>query len=143
MAPRRIIRARVRPKIAAVRALPRGTTWARPRCPAQPTPQPGIVEILGQRLPADQAQAQIAILNLQPVYLVSDPPAANAVADWGGMTLDQRRQAARQMANQVLNMDPALRLQYVQQQTLIAEQVMRQLPPHQHDAVLTGTGAEV
>lgn len=123
---------------AIVKALPRGTTWAKLYLPAPAkgrafraddmaayaqaqtrllgrpagaTPEPGMVEILGQRLPADQSQAQIAVLNLQPVYLVTGPPAANGLADWGGMTLEQRRQAARQMANQVLNMDPAVRLQ--------------------------------
>ena len=63
--------------------------------------------------------------------------------DWGQMTEEQRRQAARQAAERVLNMDPALRLQYLQQHMMTFDTVMAQLPPDQHDALFRSMGAEV
>ena len=111
-----------------------------------PTPA-GTVEILGRRLPEAQAQAPVAALDLKPVYLVTNPNARTVgetgAAGWGQMTEEQRRQAARQAAERVLNMDPSLRLQYLQQHMMTFDTVMRQLPPDQHDALHRSMGAEV
>ena len=156
-----------------VQALPRGTTWLKLYLPppAQGRPwngddlaayakaqarlygplrQPsgtaaGMVEILGQKIPAEQARGAIAALNLTPVYLVTNPTfgAAGEMVDWSQMTQEQRRAAARLAAERILNMDPALRSQYLQQHMMTFETVMRQLPPDQHDDLLRSMGAEV
>ena len=106
---------------------------------------PGTVEILGQKIPAEQARETITTLNLAPVYLVTNPAldTAGEMGDWSQMTLDQRRAAARQAAERILNMDPALRSQYLQQHMMTFETIMRQLPPDQHDDLLRSMGAEV
>jgi hypothetical protein len=106
---------------------------------------PGTVEILGQKIPAEQARETITTLNLAPVYLVTNPAldTAGEMGDWSQMTLDQRRAAARQAAERILNMDPALRSQYLQQHMMTFDTIMRQLPPDQHDDLLRSMGAEV
>jgi hypothetical protein len=80
---------------------------------------------MGQRLPADRAAGIIAALNLKPVYLVTNPNerittasgnAVNDLARWTQMTPEQQQQYARQQAQQLLNMDPALRQQMFRQQ---------------------------
>ncbi len=155
---------------ALAKALPRGTTWAKLYLPAPksragfngddvaqyaqaqarllgtvgaPTPA-GTVEILGQRVPADQAETYIAGLNLKPVYLLTNPlqsrlaNASAAPSQWNGMTPDQRRQYAQQQASQLAGMDPAQRDALLQQSFMIFNQAMRLLPPDQAKSVLQG-----
>jgi hypothetical protein len=155
---------------ALAKALPRGTTWAKLYLPSPrgragfngddvaqyaqaqarllgtvgaPTPA-GTVEILGQRVPADQAATYITGLNLKPVYLLTNPlqsRLANANADpsqWNGMTPDQRRQYAQAQASQLAGMDPAQRDALLQQSFMIFNQAMRLLPPDQRQSVLQG-----
>jgi hypothetical protein len=154
---------------ALAKALPRGTTWAKLYLPAPkgrgsfngddvaqyaqaqarlfgtvgaPTPT-GTVEILGQRVPADQAEAYITGLNLKPVYLLTNPLQARLASttdssQWNGMTPDQRRQYAQQQASLLASMDPAQRDALMQQSFMIFNQAMRLLSPEQRQAVLQG-----
>jgi hypothetical protein len=122
-----------------VRVLPPGTTWSKLYVPApangrwdaevvaefarvqarqlgttvgRPTP-PGIVEVLGQRMPTAKANEHITALNLKLVYLVTNPQAQVALAtmDWRRMTLKQREARTRQQAQRILALDPARRIQ--------------------------------
>jgi hypothetical protein len=154
---------------ALAKALPRGTMWAKLYLPAPkgrggfngddvaqyaraqarlfgtvgaPTPA-GTVEIMGQRVPSDQADAYITGLNLKPVYLLTNPlqPGLAGAADpsqWNGMSPEQRRQYAAQQANHLAGMDPAQRDALMQQNFMIFNQAMRLLSPEQRQAVLQG-----
>jgi hypothetical protein len=114
--------------------------------------QAGTVEILGQRVPAEKAQEYITGLNLKPVYLVTNPrlratasqPAAgvadNNLQQWMQMTPEQRQQYAQAQASQLLNMDPTLRQQMMEQQRMIMRQMMRQMTPEQRQQMFQGRG---
>ena len=114
----------------------------------------GTVEILGQRIPEDRAAAFITGLNLKPVYLVTNPslrPSGGAgggtaqaltadAARWAKMTPEQQQAYARQQAQQVLNMDPALRRQVFEQQRSMMRAVIQQMTPEQRQQLFQGTG---
>lgn len=111
---------------------------------------PGTVEILGQRVPAGQATEMVTALKLKPVYLVTNParraeaassqgPAGN-VAQWGQMTPEQQQTFANQQAQQLLNMDPALRQQVFQQQRAVMRAMFRQMGPEQRRQMFQGFG---
>lgn len=101
----------------------------------------GTVEILGQRIPQDKAAAYVSDLNLKPVYLVTNPSrqvAASSnqgttadVAKWAQMTPEQQQQYARQQAQQLMNMDPALRRQMFEQERALRRAVFEQMTPEQ------------
>ena len=148
-----------------VRSLPKGTTWAKLYLPAAPTrkgyngddvaqfafaqmrlvgsvgaaPPPGTVEIFGQRVPADKAAIYIQGLNLQPVYLITNPSArANAgqQTSWADMTPEQQKATVARQAQTLLNMDPAARAQMMQQQFQVFAQFMQQMPPDQRQSFM-------
>jgi len=110
---------------------------------------PGIVEIFGQKISSDKAKEYIAGLNLQPVYLISNPNAKSAFglmgdpSQWGAMTPEQRQKYAQDTASQLANMDPASRNALMQQNFLVFGQLMRQLPPDQRNGLFQGMGGPV
>nr|CAA9286575.1 hypothetical protein AVDCRST_MAG63-3998 [uncultured Armatimonadetes bacterium] len=108
----------------------------------------GTVEILGQRVPQEKAHEVIAALNLKPVYLVTNPrlrttavggnPGAVDSAQWARMSPAEQQQFARQRAAQLINADPALRKQMLQQmvtqqtpERMIMREMMQQMSPQQ------------
>ncbi len=153
--------------IEVVKALPEGTTWtklylplptsgrwngddlaayaqAQSRLFASAAPMPaGIVEILGQRLPAERAREYIVGLNLRTVYVISNPQArlaasrgSNSLVQLAQMTPEQ----VQQQAAQIVNMDPALRNQMMRQMVSVFAQAMGQLSPEQRQQMFQGTG---
>jgi hypothetical protein len=121
-----------------VRALPEGTTWIKLYVPApvngrwdgnhvadyaraqvrqigtvaRPAPE-GTVEILGRYLPMRKAREYATALNLQLVYLVTNPRPQTltaGAADWSRMTTEQREWVARQHAQRIMTLDPASRI---------------------------------
>lgn len=156
-----------------VGALPRGTQWARVYLPATAnsrnwtgdavadyvyaqsklfgavgaaTPA-GTVEIMGQRVAADQARTLITALNLRPVYLITNParrPVPGASGDpsqWGSMSPEQQQQYAQQQAQQLLNMDPTARTAMLQQQLSVLGSMMQQMTPEQRREMMQSVGA--
>jgi uncharacterized membrane protein YgcG len=158
-----------------VGALPRGTQWARVYLPATAnsrtwtgdavadyvyaqsklfgavgaaTPA-GTVEIMGQRVAADQARTLITALNLRPVYLITNParrPAGGAgvagdPSQWSAMSPEQQQQYAQQQAQQLLNMDPAARTAMLQQQISVLGTMMQQMTPEQRRDMMQNVGA--
>ncbi len=153
-----------------VAALPQGTTWAKLYLPppaggrgydgnivadyakAQSrlvgpvggeTPA-GIVEIFGQRIPSDKAQAHIAALNLKPVYLITNPNSTSGFglngdpSKWSSLTPEQQKKFAQDTAAQLANMDPASRNALMQQNFMIFGQLMQQLPADQRTGLFQG-----
>ena len=114
----------------------------------------GTVEILGQRIPEDRAAAFITGLNLKPVYLVTNPsrrPTGTGTtgmtqsltadaAKWAKMTPEEQQAYAKQQAQQVLNMDPALRRQVFEQQRSMMQAVIQQMTPEQRQQLFQGFG---
>lgn len=156
---------------AIVKTLPAGTTWAKLYLPAPASSRgyrgddvaqyalaqarlfgnvggatpAGTVEIMGQKIAADRAEAFIAGLNLKPVYLVTNPRGPGIAmndAQWTSMTPEQKRAYAEQQAQQFLAMDPNARNEFFQKNFMIFGQVMRMLPPDQRGMMFGGTGVE-
>jgi len=117
----------------------------RPRPNSMPAPAataplaPGEVEILGRRLASEQAAPVVGALGLRPVYLITNPKAADdpiqkmsagqmeALRMWMSMTPEQQGIAADQQIDQLINMDPALRQQLFGQQMKVAEKMMSKI----------------
>jgi hypothetical protein len=149
-----------------VRGLPAGTTWAklylpepkgrRPYTgddvaayavaqsklfgPVGGTEAPGTVEIMGQKIPAERADAYVKGLNLQPYYVITNPnarggqPGMMGSVDprrWAEMSTEDRQRAVNQSASQLANLDPATRNLLMQQHFMVMSAMMRLLPPDQ------------
>jgi hypothetical protein len=149
---------------AIVKGMPQGTTWAKVYLPitksrmdadavsdyvmaqaklfgsAGAATPAGMVEIMGQRVPADQAQTVITALNLKPVYLISNPLLKSAGQNWARLTPDQQKQYAAQQAQQILNMDPAAQQQLIQQQMAVFGSVVQQMTPEQRQQMMQNFG---
>jgi len=132
-----------------VQTLPPGTTWIKVYAPvpandrwsadavadyaraqarllgksSRPAP-PGMVEIFGHTVPADQAQVHLDALNLKLVYLVTNPrPAAAAAAgsplmpaaEWQRLGPEMQDRYVQQQAQQLMRLDPSTRAQVVRQ----------------------------
>ncbi|MES2465339.1 MAG: hypothetical protein V4671_32635 [Armatimonadota bacterium] len=147
-----------------VKGLPQGATWAKVYLPATKSrleadavsdyvmaqaklfgsagaaAPAGMVEIMGQRVPADQAQGVITALNLKPVYLISNPLLKAAAQNWSKLSQDQQKQYAAQQAQQILNMDPAAQQQMFQQQMAVFGSVMQQMTPEQRQQMMQNFG---
>lgn len=157
---------------ALVKTLPAGTIWGKLYLPMPPnrknydanaladfalaqtrlfgpiggsTPS-GTIELLGQKLTGDKAQASLTALGLRPYYLISNPIAKSNSGfglnanpgQWQGMTPDQRKQYIDSQAQSLLSMDPATRNSLMQQNFMIFSSFMRQLPPDQQKDVFSG-----
>lgn len=104
----------------------------------------GTVEFFGQNLPAEKAQPHLAGLNLQPVYLITNPtPSAGLTkladqSQWNAMTPEQRQKYVQDQATQLASMDPAARNALVQQHFMVFGQLMRQMSPDQRAGIFQG-----
>lgn len=96
----------------------------------------GTVEILGQPIPAAQAQSYIAGLRLQPVYLVSNPQAQsaanggrrrNALPEAAQANMTPQQQAAMQQRQQQRD--------FFRQMTPQQRQEYRQMTPQQRQQI--------
>ena len=134
------------PAMAAALPGANPATAAPPR--AATVPVPGEVNILGKRLPAEQAAPAISALGLRPVYLLTNANADDSVQKLStaqydalrlmmSMTPEQKKQVADQQFNAIMNMDPALRRQVMQQQMEFGMQFFQRiqaLPTDQRSA---------
>lgn len=156
-----------------VKSLPSGTVWAKLYLPlprggrfdgdavadyalAQVklygniggTTSPGTIEVMGQKVSPDRAEAVITALNLKPVYILVNPARRGASADaapasnWNAMTPEQRQQYAQTEAQRLMSMDPNSRLQYFDQQRTIMMQMMQMMSPEQRAQMLQGLGVQ-
>jgi len=158
---------------AVVAALGQGATWAKLHLPAPADGRgyngddvsayalaqakllgrvgdapAGQVEILGQVIPQEKAQAYLDGLKLKPVYLVTNPTAGRLPGEdpnslWARMTPEQRTQYASDQAARLLRADDASRQAFMQSHMQIMSQLMRQLTPDQRQAMLGGMGGNV
>ncbi len=134
------------PAMAA--ALPSANPAAAAPPRAAMVPVPGEVNILGKRLPVEQAAPAISALGLRPVYLLTNANADDSVQKLSAaqydalrlmmsMTPEQKKQVADQQFNAFMNMDPALRRQVMQQQMEVGMQFFQRiqaLPADQRSA---------
>ncbi|MBC8104437.1 MAG: hypothetical protein H7Z41_17820 [Cytophagales bacterium] len=147
-----------------VKALPQGATWAKVYLPAPKSRMDadavsdyviaqaklfgsagaaapaGTVEIMGQRVASDKAEAVVAALNLKPIYLITNPRLKAAGQNWAQLTTDQQQQYAKQQAQQILNMDPTTQQQFLQQQRAVMGAMMQQMTPEQRQQLFQGWG---
>jgi|GEM_PF-2292736 hypothetical protein len=91
------------------------------------TPPP--VAIMGALVPAEKAPAVIEAMNLEAVYLLTNPNAildpvqrsvmaqTDALRNWMGLTPEQKAAAMEQQLDALFNMDPAARRSLFSQQT--------------------------
>jgi hypothetical protein len=135
------------PAMAVPGAAP-ASSAPRPTTSSAPNSVPGEVNILGKRLPAEQAAPAISVLGLRPVYLLTNANANDSVQKLNtaqydalrlmmSMTPEQKKQVADQQFNALMNMDPALRRQMVQQQMEVGMQFFQRiqsLPADQRSA---------
>jgi len=100
----------------------------------------GTVEIMGQKVPQEKAAPVIDALSLKPVYLITNPSAKTARAtlastggdpNWSALSAEERQQAARQQAQMLLNLDPASRQAFLQQQQEVMRALFQQMSPEQ------------
>ena len=110
---------------------------------AKPAPDALIVQ--GRVVPADKADAVLALLDLKPAFVVTsnkkkDPTQQFAAMQgdslrlWQSMTAEQRKTAVDKQWDEFLNMDPNLRKAYMGQMMEQAQGIMQkvqQLPPDQ------------
>ena len=117
-----------------VKALPRGTTWAKVMLPVstrlyrgddiadfldaqnrlfgkKPPVEPGTVEVLGQKLNAEKATPVVSNLNLKPVYVLVNHSARAGRAV--GLSANGQPDP-NQMIQSFMNMDPAARQKMMQ-----------------------------
>jgi hypothetical protein len=160
---------------ALTKALPSGTLWAKLYLPATATrasngdalanyvlaqaklfgnvgapTAPGTIEVMGQKVSADKADAVVSALNLKPVYIVLNPlqrnnpantttAAANGV-NWAAMTPQQKQAYAQQQAQNIMNMDPQSRQQTMQsmmeQQRAVMGALMQSMTPEQRQQLI-------
>ena len=147
---------------ALTRRLPAGTLWAKIYLPAgktmsgdavaqyalaqatlfggvgAPTPA-GTIEVMGQKISGEKADAVAAALNLKPVYITLNTnrrsvlPGANA--EWNNMTPEQKQQYSKKQAQDILAMDPAQRQQGIrqmmEQQSSVMQALMQTMTPQQ------------
>lgn len=158
---------------ALVAQLPKGTTWAKLYLPAPASVRrgyngddvaayalaqsklvgpvgavapPGLVEIMGQKVPQAKAQDYIAGLNLKPVYLITNPRAAAPggfgltmdASKWAAMSPAEQKAFTAQQANSLAQMDPAARQQMMQQNFMIFAQYMQQASPQDRQSMMQG-----
>lgn len=142
-----------------VKGLPSGTTWAKLYLPEPKNRRPysgddvaayavaqsklfgpvgasNEVEIMGQKIPADRADAFVKGLNLQPYYVITNPNARGQIGSvdpqqWAQMSPEDRQRAVNQAATQLANMDPQARGEYMKQHFMVMAALMRMLPPDQ------------
>lgn len=158
---------------ALVSTLPKGTTWAKLYLPAPLSVRrgyngddvaayalaqsklvgpvgavlpPGTVEIMGQKVPQEKADAFIAGLNLKMVYLITNPRTAAPsgfgltmdASKWAAMSPAERQEFTRQQANSLSQMDPAARNQMMQQNMMIFAQFMQNASPQDRQNMIQG-----
>jgi hypothetical protein len=105
------------------------------------------VVLNGRRLSVQDARPLLDRLNLKPVYLVTGGgarssvagPGADTLAAWSQLTPAQRDQ----MAAGILNMNPALRNQMMQQLVSVFTTVMQKMSPEERQQMLAGTPINV
>lgn len=115
------------------------------------TPGPADVVLLGRIVPAAQAAGVGAALDLHPLYLLTNPRAANDPLGrahqlqaenlklWMSLTPQQQQALAEQQFDSLFNMDPSLRramMQQMMQLSLGIMQKMQQLSPEQRQSFL-------
>jgi hypothetical protein len=107
----------------------------------------GQVEVMGRNLSGAAAAPVVSALGLTPVYLVTNPnarpvgaidPTSPTAQGWTQMTPEQRAQFAQAEAQRLLNMDPAARQQYLQQQNSVMRAFLRALPREQRGEFFRG-----
>ena len=99
-----------------------------------PATAPGEeINVLGKRLSGDKAATVITALDLRPVYLLTNPAAADdpvqkmnaaqldSMRLWLGMTPEQQTAVVDQQFNALMNMDPAMRQQLFSQQRQVMQ----------------------
>ncbi len=145
--------------------LPAGTTWTKLYLPAPPPGAPAyegndvaalaaaqaklfgpagsdVIVLNGRRLSPEKARPLLDSLNLKPVYLVTGGGArpavgggADALAALSQLTPVQRDQ----MSAGILNMNPALRNQMMQQMVSVFMTVMQKMSPEERQQMFAGT----
>ena len=99
----------------------------------------GAVPILGALVPAEKAASVVEAMNLEKVYLLTNPRAAqdpvqrsiaaqtDALRNWMGLTPEQRVSAMDQQIEGLINMDPAARRALFSQQMELGTKFMQKI----------------
>ncbi len=162
---------------ALVKELPKGTRWVKLMLPPPPTGKTlkgddladfalaqarlygsvgeavlpaGSVEVLSQTVPGDKAATVVPALRLQPVYLLVNPAAHNAlsrgVRDFGDLTPEQQKNWAKNAAPMFMNMTPKERMEAFQNMTgqisSLIEAVVDGMSPEQARQFFTEMGGK-
>ena len=107
----------------------------------------GTIEVIGQKVSGQNADALISTLNLKTVYVLTNPKLRAAPADaaptsgnWATLTPEQQQKAAQEQAQRLINMDPTTRAQYFQQQAAVMGAMMQMIPPDQRQQFFQSMG---
>lgn len=152
-----------------VKSLPTGTIWAKLWLPALSggrqfkgdelvdyaiaqsrlypgvgASQPGMVEVLGQKLPADKAESVVQTLGLKPVYIICNPSKAANVADFDSLTEDQKKALVDKQVQKILSMPPEQQVQafgqMFQQTGMVMGNLLKSMSPEQRQGFMQNIG---
>ena len=143
-----------------VKSLPPGTVWKKAMLPAstrfyrgddvaafleiqtrmfgratEKPGEPGIIEVLGQKLSQERATPVVATLGLKPVYVLLN---TNNRRSADGITGANGQTDFSQILGNFSNMDPTARMKLMQQ----FGQMMQNMTPEQRRQMLGGGGSE-
>lgn len=104
---------------------------------------PGVIEILGQKVNADQATPVVSTLNLKPVYVLINPAAhtpgtVTPAANWGKMSPAEQKSYTDQQVAALKNMSPAQRTEMMQQQGAIMRSYFQSMSPEERQQMFQG-----
>ncbi len=98
--------------------------------------RPGVVEVLGQKLPADKAEGVISALGLKPVYVICNPSrVAPGSSEFDALTDDQKKSAVDKQVQKILSMPAEQQVQafgqMFQQTGMVMGSLLKSMSPDQ------------
>jgi hypothetical protein len=107
--------------------------------------QPGVVEVLGQKLPADKAESVIQTLGLKPVYVICNPTkTAPGSGEFENLSDDQKKNAVDKQVQKLLSLPPEQQAQALgqmfQQAGMVFGNLMRNMSPDQRRGFMQNMG---
>ncbi|MGC4046757.1 MAG: hypothetical protein QM758_23435 [Armatimonas sp.] len=154
---------------AVVKSLPAGTIWAKlwlaplpggrqfkgddlvsyavaqsRLYPGVGASQPGMVEILGQKLPADKAASVVQVLGLKPVYILCNPSKVPDAMDFDSLSDDQKKNLVDKQVQKILSMPQEQQVQafgqMFQQTGMVMGNLLKSMTPQQRQGFMQNIG---
>jgi hypothetical protein len=106
--------------------------------------QPGIVEVLGQKLPAEKADAVVAALGLKPVYVLCNPNKVASGGDFDSLSDDQKKNLVDKQVHKLLSLPPEQQAQELgqmfQQAAMVFGNLIQNMSPEQRRGFMQNLG---